>query len=111
MVMAVVMVALKLEQTIFVGCWSVELPGYTLQSIDEMLLSNRSNTSLSLALYPIPRSAGNRAVPSRATVGISMTICWEAVMEAEGRSTAITKLFSPGMVTVLWNSRVVQSDP
>ena len=37
-VMVVVMVALKREQTILVDCWSVELPGYTLQSIEEMLL-------------------------------------------------------------------------
>ena len=37
-VMVVVMVVLKREQTILVGCWSVELPGYTLQSIEEMLL-------------------------------------------------------------------------
>ena len=59
----------------------------------------------------MPRFAGKRAVPSRATVGISMTICWEAVIEAEGLATIITKLFSVGMVTVLWNSKIVQSGP
>ena len=59
----------------------------------------------------MPRSGKKSALPSSETVGISIISCSSTAMVVGGLTTTMMKLFYPGIVMVLLNSRIEKSGP